>query len=405
MGEQWKTGRDTDLWVRLHQPMAWEQINNSYFRVAHGGALEIYVNGKLKDHDKGASIKPKDYPISPGRDEIVGDNVFALHCKRGDTGELSIEHVIGAWVPVEERIVKSNPVVREATRDAEVCLGPDGTFYLAATSGERDFFFGPKYWLLNPGIMLRRSTDLKTWQSMGYVWTFDHDGTWNKDFGDIGGRGPARGIFAPEISYINGQYWLTYSVNHHTPTHLFGIGLLHADKPEGPYKEVSPDKPFSEGFDPSLFRDDDGKVYMVRNRSMIARLKDDMSGLAEPYRQIAAANFPCVGYEGPCMFKDKGRYYLAAAEWLLHRDGKKSYDVMVASSDNVYGPYGPRYEAIRYGGHNGFFHDAKGQWYATVWSIPDSDHQITIARMEITPEGIVRPMLEDCQKPEDATHP
>lgn len=397
---RWIAANDAAVWVRLHQDMTWEQINNSYFRVAHDGKMEIFVNGKRKDHDDAPSPAPKGYPISPGRDEVVGANVFGLHFTHGNAARsLGIEHVIGEWVPVGERIVKSNPIFPEPTRDAQVCRGPDGDFYLAATSGDRDFFFGPKYWLLNPGVMLRHSADLKTWTNMGWVWTFDHDGTWNKDIGAIAGRGPARGIFAPEISYFKNQYWLPYSVNHTTARHTFGIGLLHADKPEGPWQEMSPDQPFSEGFDPSLFHDEDGKVYLLRNRSLIARVKDDMSGLAEPYRQLAASNFPCVGYEGPCMFKANGRYYLAAAEWFLHPDGKKSYDVAVASSDHVYGPYGPRHLAVRYGGHNGFFQDKNGQWYATVWSLPDSDHQITIARVEITPDGIVRPMLEDCQQP------
>ena len=415
--QRWQETSEPALWVRLTKDLLFEQINNSYFRVVHDGPVEIFVNGKSKEHNDKPAPQGRDYPISPKREEVIGRNVFGLHFTAGKGArDIRVEHVVGEWVPVEERIVRSNPIIREPTRDAQVCLGPDGRYYLAATSGERDFFFGPKYWLQNQGVMLRRSEDLVVWENLGYVWNFERDGTWNRDTGTIAGRGPARGIFAPEISYFNHQFWLPYSVNHTTPKHSFGIGLLHADKPEGPWQEVSPEQPMSEGFDPSLFRDDDGKVYLLRNGCLIARLKDDLSGLAEPFRALVPSNFPRVGYEGPCMFKYKGRYYLAAAEWFVHRDGPKSsevtdnpvstehesYDVAVASADHINGPYGPRHLAIRYGGHNGFFPGKDGGLRATVWNIPDSDHQVTIARVEITPEGVLRPVLEDCLPPTPA---
>ncbi|MBE7189525.1 family 43 glycosylhydrolase, partial [Jatrophihabitans endophyticus] len=235
--------------------------------------------------------------------------------------------------------------------------------------------------------------------NLGWVWTFDRDAAWAREPGTFHNR-PARAVWAPEISHFNGQYWLTYSVNHTTPKHSFGIGILHADQPEGPWQEVSPDHPVSEGYDPSLFRDDDGAVYLVRNRCLLTRLKDDLSGLAGPGRTLAPTNFPAVGFEGPCLFKYRGRYYLAAAETLLHADGKASYDCVVAAADHVEGPYGPRYVAIRYGGHNGFFVDKDGQLRATVWRLPGEDLQITFPHIELSPEGLLRPVLADCLPPD-----
>ncbi len=206
-------------------------------------------------------------------------------------------------------------------------------------------------------------------------------------------------MWAPEISYFNHQYWLLYSVNHSTPTHAFGIGLLHADKAEGPWQKISPQHLISEGYDPSLFRDDDGKVYLIRNRSMLARLKDDLSGPAEPFQVIAPTNFVQVGFEGPCLFKYKGRYHLVAAETMRHPDGTTSYDAVAASAERVEGPYGPRYIAIRYGGHNGFFVDKEGNLRASVWKLPGSNELVSLPRIELSPEGLLRPVLEDCLPP------
>ena len=335
-------------------------------------------------------------------DEVVGRNVFGLHFSAGPGPRaISVEHATGPWVPVEERVVRARPIFTDQTRDSQACLGPDGNYYLAATSGDRDFFYGPHAWMKNEGIMLRRSSDLVTWENMGWVWTFARDGTWARDPGTFHGRA-AQAVWAPEIHYFNGQYWLVYSVNFTTDKHAFGIGLLHADKPGGPWQEVTPGHPISEGYDPSLFRDDDGKVYLIRNRSLMAQMKDDMSGPAEPFRTIAPSNYPCVGFEGPCLFKYKGRYYFVAAETMLHADGKTSYDAVAASAEHVYGPYGPRYVAIRYGGHNGFFVDKEGQLRATVWKLPGSDLQITLPRIELDPGGNLRPVREDCVPPSPA---
>ena len=64
---------------------------------------------------------------------------------------------------------------------------------------------------------------------------------------------------------------------------------MHADRATGPWREVSPERPLAEGFDPSLFHDDDGSMHLLRNHCLTTRLKDDLSGLAKPFRPLAAA--------------------------------------------------------------------------------------------------------------------
>lgn len=129
---------------------------------------------------------------------------------------------------------------------------------------------------------------------------------------------------------------------------------------------------------------------MLKHGGLIARMKKDYSGLEEPFRHLGAANYPVVGYEGVFLFKHKGKYYLTSSDWNVHSDGKISYDSMIASADQIYGPYSDRYCAIRFGGHNGYFEDKDGQVYATVWCYPDgSKHwqKVSIVKMNLESNG------------------
>jgi beta-xylosidase len=109
-----------------------------------------------------------------------------------------------------------------------------------------------------------------------------------------------------------------------------GSGLLKSTtgKPEGPYADMQPAERMGDEIDASLFEDDDGAVYFLWHSGKIARLKPDMSGLAEPYHWLKTTvsdpnpkhhsglcagifgkdSFDHVGYEGMFLFKRAGRY-------------------------------------------------------------------------------------------------
>ncbi|MEI6674536.1 MAG: DUF4965 domain-containing protein [Verrucomicrobiota bacterium] len=261
----------------------------------------------------------------------------------------------GPWAPLP--VANSLPGLRKLfdspLRDTSICVGPDHAYYLTGTTGH------PTWWTTNEGIHVWRSTDLTNWQALGLVWSLEKDATWQKAY--HGGR---RAIWAPEIHYLKGTFWLAYCVNWPNG----GTGLLKSSsgKAEGPYVDVKPDGPLTSEIDASLFQDDDGQVYFVYLDGKIARLKDDLSGLAEDPRLLKPANFSHVGFEGAFITKANGRYQLVCAEF-NPRDGNKAYDCMVASSDNIYGPYGDRYLALPHAGHNMFFKDPQGQWWSTFF--------------------------------------
>jgi xylan 1,4-beta-xylosidase len=263
------------------------------------------------------------------------------------------------------------PLINLHLRDTVICLGGDGNYYMTGSSGDN-------IWYRNDGVELWKSPDLKTWSYLGLVWSIEKDGGWEKNWRLLHNK-PSRAVWAPELHYIKNNYFICLCM---APG---GIAILKSStgKPEGPYvNALSEDKPMGGGIDPTLFEDDDGKVYFTYlNGNHIARMKDDMSGLAEAYHNIKVleptlplpTTLPTmkgndlshplhIGREGVSLFKESGRYYLGAADW---PDGR--YSSMVAISDNIYGPYRELREAVPCGGGTNYFKDKSGHWWCAFF--------------------------------------
>jgi beta-xylosidase len=200
-------------------------------------------------------------------------------------------------------------------------------------------------------------------------------------------HGDRRALWAPDIHYLKGTFWITFCMN------FRGTGLLKSasGKAEGPYVDVHPQGPITDKIDASLFMDDDGAVYFVWQNGLVARMNDKMTGLAEEPRLLKPANHKHVGFEGAYVTKKADKYYLICADFI-----RGDYHCMVASSDHVYGPYGPRHLAIPHGGHNMFFTDKEGNWWATFFGndprAPFRERP-AILRIELDDEGRVRPRM------------
>lgn len=261
------------------------------------------------------------------------------------------------------------PLLELHLRDTQICLGGDGNYYMTGSSGDN-------IWAYAAGAELWKSSDLKNWKYIGLVWSIEKEGTWEKKWQDLHGK-PARALWAPEIHYVKNNYFICLSM---PPG---GIAILKSatGKPEGPYVHATTvkDKPFVGGIDPTLFQDDDGKVYFTYSSgTRIALMKDDMSDIAEPFHQIVLSNPDhdpkhhgerCpgrgandLGTEGAVLFKANGKYYLGAAD---NYEGR--YSSCVAVADNIYGPYRDRHETIPCGGGTGFFKDKQGNWWCSYF--------------------------------------
>lgn len=240
-----------------------------------------------------------------------------------------------------------------------------------------------------------KSRDLKTWEPLGLVWSFEKNATWQKGQSDKDGKIEKQAIWAPEVHYFKGTYWLAYCLNYDKG----GTGILKSEsgKPEGPYVDVKKDGPVTGEIDASLFADDDGTIYLVWQNGKIAKMKDDMSGLAEEPRHLKPANSGQVGFEAASITQINGRYHLICANF-NNWDGKTStYDCMAASAENIYGPYGNSYLAIPCGGHNVLFKDVKGEWWSTYFGNDDKapfKERPAILRVEIGSDNIIKPVVD-----------
>ncbi len=291
-------------------------------------------------------------------------------------------------------------------RDTYVTLGPDGYYYMTGTTADPDRIFpGQRHcWDWNDGLYLWRSADLKEWDALGRIWSLDDDGTWQKEpriYADdekyarksINGDPMDnwfRAVWAPELHYIEsvGNWFIVACLNDSASGKGSFILKSTTGRPEGPYVniEANSDGPLFPNIDGSLFEDEDGTVYFVGHNHYIARMKEDMSGFAEELRLLKETPYDPEPYiEGAFIFKYQGKYHLVQAIW-SHRtdDGdtyvekpgvtsqktRYSYDCIISVADNVYGPYGERYNAATGAGHNNLFRDRDGNWWATMFFNP-----------------------------------
>ena len=291
------------------------------------------------------------------------------------------------------------PLLDLHIRDTYITRGGDGYFYMTGSTGDNPQLF-------NDGVELWRSTDLRDWKYLGVVWNIDDDGTWQRAWRRLDNNQAVRAVRAPEIHYIRGNYVICLAM---VPG---GIAILRSrtGRPEGPYiNTLESDRPLTDGLDPTLFEDQDGSVYFTYGSgAYIARMKDDLSALAEPYHRIdledpdhnpahhasqcAARGMNDLGHEGAVLFRANGRYYLGAADSYEGR-----YSTCLAVSDKIYGPYRRRHESVPGGGGTGFFQDRDGAWWSAYFG---NDAQAPFrekpgaVRIEFSRSGLVRVVKE-----------
>lgn len=259
------------------------------------------------------------------------------------------------------------PLLELHLRDTIIRRGGDGCYYLTGSTGDN-------IWDLNGGVELWKSSDLKKWEYRGVIWDIDRDGTWQKR---------CRYMWAPEIHYVRGNYYVTYCMSG-GPNGGTGILKSTSGKPEGPYVSATAiDAPLTPGIDATLFEDDDGAVYFTWGRgAKIYRLKDDLSGFADEGRDVevdaaSLAKAKEVGkgqsaaFEGASLFKRNGKYYLGGAIFVggidraTGRNGRYSSALMI--SESLYGPYRQWHEAVPCGGGGNYFQANDGTWYCTYF--------------------------------------
>lgn len=153
-------------------------------------------------------------------------------------------------VPPQSSSHYSNPLA-VAFGDPYVLPDTGGRYYMYGTGG------GAKN-----GFAAYSSGDMVNWKYEGQVYMADGPNAWG-----------IHSFWAPEVYRSKGKYYMFYSaqwkVNPANELENFRIGVAVADKPTGPFTDVS-DKPlFDPGYpiiDANVFVDDNGKAYLYYSR-------------------------------------------------------------------------------------------------------------------------------------------
>ncbi|MEI8290964.1 MAG: glycoside hydrolase family 43 protein, partial [Verrucomicrobiota bacterium] len=213
----------------------------------------------------------------------------------------------------------TNPIIPGFYPDPSVCC-VGGDFYLVNSTFE---YF--------PGVPIWHSRDLIHWRQLGHVLT-------RRSQLELDQVKCSDGIYAPTIRFHNGVFYL---ITTRCSAGSYKNFYVTATDPAGPWSD--PVWYDQSGIDPSLFFDDDGKVYFQSNRAMtydqnraIYQSEIDIKTgkrLTEPKCLWRGSGGSYI--EGPHVYKRDGWYYLLTAE------GGTSYGHMVtiARSKNIWGPY------------------------------------------------------------------
>jgi beta-xylosidase len=238
----------------------------------------------------------------------------------------------------------TNPVIAADFPDPDVIL-VDDTYYMVTTTM---FVF--------PGVAILKSYDLVNWEyCSNAVPRFD----FHKCYDLNGCNRYGHGQWATSLKYNNGKYYLLFI------TLDEGGFLCTALKPEGPWQIRKLPKGF---YDPGLFFDDSGSIYVAHGYSEIS-----MTELDENFAPISKDSLVYKGdirkgLEGTHVYKINGYYYLYCTYGGL--DG-----IQVAlRSKNIYGPYeqkvviSEKTQGPNFGIHQGaLIKTQTGEWWTMLF--------------------------------------
>jgi alpha-N-arabinofuranosidase len=179
-----------------------------------------------------------------------------------------------------------------------------------------------------PGVPVYRSRDLVSWKQVGNALTRESQLK-------LAGQKSSKGIFAPAIRHHDGTFYMVT-----TNIENGGSFYVTTKDPAGEWSDpiFVGEKGFS--MDPSLFFDDDGKVYYTRhgggrNGGVYQSEIDLATGALREEPKLVWSGTGGIWPEGPHLYKVNGTYYLMISE------GGTSYNhsLTIARSKSPWGPF------------------------------------------------------------------
>ena len=252
--------------------------------------------------------------------------VLMMWCCRGVAQHISLVqraaqgYVSKIWVADQGNGTYKNPILDADYSDPDaIRVGDD--FYLISSSFEDV-----------PGLPVLHSKDLVNWEIIGHALLrqppFDHY--------NIPRHGD--GVWAPSIRYVHGEFYIYY------PDINYGIYLIKAKNPAGPWSDPVLVYPGLGLEDPCQLIDDDGQMYLVHAfagskagiKSILAvnKLNADGTKVTDAGVIVYDGHETDPTIEGPKFYKRNGYYYLFAPA-----GGVSTGWEVVLRSKKVYGPY------------------------------------------------------------------
>jgi arabinan endo-1,5-alpha-L-arabinosidase len=222
-------------------------------------------------------------------------------------------------VPEKEMTQYENPVINKSAPDPSILYVEGKGYYLYTTEDIRN-------------MPIFHSTDLVTWRQIGTVFTNATRPTWEKN----------GGLWAPDINYINGKYVLYYSMAVWDAMTTCGIGVVVADKPEGPFTDRGPIlRSHTIGVVNSIdpcYIEDGGKKYLFwgsYHGIYGIELSDDGLSIRQGVEKRQVADV----YEGTYIHKRGKYFYLFGSIGTCCVGLNSTYTTVVGRSENLWGPY------------------------------------------------------------------
>ena len=214
----------------------------------------------------------------------------------------------------------NNPVLHADYSDPDVVrVGDD--YYMTASSFN-----------CVPGLPILHSKDLVNWKLIGHAL----DTLIPVDVFSVPQHG--NGVWAPCIRHHNNEYFIYY------PDPDFGIYLVKATDPRGPWSDPVLVKGGKGLIDPSPLWDDDGKVYLtyafagsragIKSVIMVTELSPDGTREIGDDVMVFDGHGDQPTVEGPKFYKWNGYYYILAPA-----GGVTWGWQLVLRSRHIYGPY------------------------------------------------------------------
>ena len=223
------------------------------------------------------------------------------------------------------RSTYKNPVFVPDFADPTVIKAADGWYYAYGT--ENTWTDGIHH--IAPII---KSKNLTQWQYVADA--FKTRPSWKNN----------GGIWAPDVTYINGKYYMYYSFSTWGDSNP-GIGLAIADKPEGPFADQG--KLFDSesigvlnSIDPYFMQSGSGATLQSYlfwgsfNGIYGIELNADL-------KSFKGSKFKMAGnaFEAPCIKEKNGKFYFFGSVGSCCDGINSLYRIGIAVSDNIRGPY------------------------------------------------------------------